>query len=96
MATSSLAGTMECDDTKHTRVQKIRIHSNPKQAQTLRTWMKAARSTYNHALRLVKDGKAKPTKLLKKLVVTRRDEDSVKMRQMKEASASGTLYRSSP
>jgi transposase len=49
--------------------------------------MKAARDTYNRALRLVKDGKAKPNLLLKKLVVTRRAEDNEKMSKMKEAPA---------
>ena len=49
--------------------------------------MKAARDTYNQALRLVKDGKAKPTRLLKKLVVTRRSEDNESTRKMKETPA---------
>ena len=49
--------------------------------------MKAARDTYNHALRLVKDGKAKPNRLLKNLVVTRRATDNKKMIMMKEAPA---------
>lgn len=84
-STSSRVGTTACDDThQHVRVQKIRIHPTQAQAQTLRTWMKAARDTYNKALRLVKDGKAEPTRLLKKLVVTRRVEDNEATIKMKE------------
>lgn len=87
-STSSRVGTTACDDTGPlVRVQKIRIHPSTQQAQILRTWMKAARDTYNLALRLVKDGKAKPNLLLKKLVVTRRATDSKKMSKMKESPA---------
>jgi putative transposase len=67
-----------------TLCQRIRLFPTPDQARILRKWMKGARDTYNRALRLVKDGKAKPTKLLKKLVVTERDEDSDKIKKMKE------------
>jgi len=49
--------------------------------------MKGARDTYNRALRLVSDGKAKPNKLLKKLIVTERKEDSVNVKKMKETPA---------
>lgn len=89
LSTSSRVATTACDDTgpRHVRVQKIRIHPSTQQAQILRTWMKAARDTYNRALRLVKDGKAKPNRLLKKLVVTRRSEDNEKISKMKEAPA---------
>lgn len=66
------------------RCQRIRLRPSHQQARVLRFWMKGARDTYNQALRLVKDGKAKPNKLLKKLVVTRRTEDSEKVKKMKE------------
>ena len=49
--------------------------------------MKAARDTYNQGLALIKDGKAKPNRLLKKRVVTRRAEDNAKTQQMKETPA---------
>jgi putative transposase len=49
--------------------------------------MVSARQTYNMALRLINDGKAKPNLTLKKLVVTARKEDNPKVRQMKEAPA---------
>jgi purine-nucleoside phosphorylase len=42
-----------------------------------------ARTTYNNALRLIKDGKAQPNLTLKKLVVTSRAEDNEKTREMK-------------
>jgi len=76
---------MACDGTPHILVQKISLRPTAEQAQTLRAWMKAARDTYNKALRLVKDGRAEPTKLLKKLVVTKRNEDNAKAQKMKEA-----------
>lgn len=87
--TSSHADTMECDDTPKDliRCQKIRLCPTTSQAKTLRQWMKAARDTYNQGLRLIKDGKAKPNRLLKKLVVTRRDTDNPKMQKMKETPA---------
>jgi len=86
---SSRAGTTEPEDTPKSlvRCQKIRLRPTTKQAQKLREWMKAARDTYNSGLRLIKDGKAKPSLLLKKLVVTRRKEDGLKARQMKQTPA---------
>jgi putative transposase len=86
---SSRADTTDSDDTPKSivRCQKIRLRPTTKQAQKLREWMKAARDTYNSALRLVKDGKAKPSLLLKKLVVTRRKEDGPKAQQMKQTPA---------
>jgi len=89
---SSRAGTTESEDTQKTpkslvRCQKIRLRPTTKQAQKLRQWMIAARNTYNSGLRLIKDGKAKPTLLLKKLVVTRRKEDGPKVQQMKQTPA---------
>jgi putative transposase len=86
---SSRADTTDSDDTPKSlvRCQKIRLRPTTKQAQKLREWMKAARDTYNSALRLVKDGKAEATLLLKKLVVTRRKEDGPKAQQMKQTPA---------
>ena len=92
---SSHAETTESEDTpkmpqtpkRLVRCQKIRLRPTTKQAQKLREWMKAARDTYNSALRLIKDGKAKPSLLLKKLVVTRRKEDGPKVQQMKQTPA---------
>jgi transposase len=49
--------------------------------------MKAARDTYNLALHLIKEKKAKPNLKLKKLVVTARKEDNAEIRKMKEAPA---------
>ena len=49
--------------------------------------MKGHRDTYNTALRLVKERKARPTLGLKKLVVTARDEDNDNVRRMKETPA---------
>lgn len=57
------------------------------QARVLRTWMKAHRDTYNKALRLVKDRKARPNLTLKKLVVTARPEDNPQVQRMKETPA---------
>jgi len=87
--TSSRADTTESEDTPKSlvRCQKIRLRPTTKQAQKLREWMKAARDTYNSALRLIKDGKAKPNLLLKKLVGTRRKEDGLKVQQMKQTPA---------
>jgi putative transposase len=86
---SSHVDTTESEDTPKSlvRCQKIRLRPTTKQAQKLREWMKAARDTYNSALRLIKDGKAKPNLLLKKLVVTRRKEDGPKVQQMKKTPA---------
>jgi transposase len=80
----SAAGTMECEDTK---VQKIRLKPSPPQALILRTWMKSARDTYNLALQLVKQKKAKLNLGIKKLVVTARKEDSKEVQKMKETPA---------
>ena len=86
--TSSRAATMECEDTPNTtKCQKIRLRPTPVQARILRQWMKAARTTYNLALRLVKDKKAKVSLNLKKDVVTTRKEDNDKMKQIKETPA---------
>jgi putative transposase len=86
---SSRADTTDSDDTPKSlvRCQKIRLRPTTKQAQKLREWMKAARDTFNSGLRLIKDGKAKPSLLLKKLVVTRRKEDGPKTRKMKQTPA---------
>jgi len=69
------------------RCQKVRLLPTPDQALILRKWIKGARDTYNRALRLVNDGKAKPNTLLKKLVVTERQEDNLRVKQMKETPA---------
>jgi hypothetical protein len=71
---------MECEDTK---VQKIRLKPSPPQALILRTWMKSARDTYNLALQMVKQKKAKLNLGIKKLVVTARKEDSKAVQKMK-------------
>ena len=60
---------------KPMRSKKVRIKPTPEQAQILRFWMSTHRKTYNEALRLVKDKKAKANMVLKKLVVTRRKTD---------------------
>ena len=60
---------------KPMRSRKVRIKPTPEQAKILRFWMSAHRKTYNEALRLVKDKKAKVNRLLGKLVVTRRESD---------------------
>ena len=60
---------------KPMRSRKVRIKPTPEQAQILRFWMSTHRKTYNEALRLVKDKKAKANMVLKKLVVTRRKTD---------------------
>ena len=57
------------------RSRKVRIKPTSEQAQILRFWMSAHRKTYNEALRLVKDKKAKVNRLLGKIVVTRRETD---------------------
>ena len=67
--------------------QKIRLQPTATQAQKLRVWMKCARQTYNRALNLVKTGKQKPTKLLKKLVVNSRADDKGKIKKMKDCPA---------
>ena len=79
--------TASGDDKKTTRCQKIRLKPTSDQARILRKWMQDARTTYNMALRLVKDGKAKPNLLLKKMVVTSRLEDSVDIMEMKSTPA---------
>jgi putative transposase len=80
---------MGCEDTPEQvmRCQKIRLHPTAPQARTLRKWMAAARKTYNLALRLVKDKKAKPDLGLKKLVVTARKEDNQSTKEMKQTPA---------
>jgi putative transposase len=80
---------MACGDTPETvtRCQKIRLHPTARQATILRGWMLAARKTYNLALRLVKDKKAKPNLTLKKLVVTSRKEDNKAVMKMKQTPA---------
>lgn len=62
-------------DTTPMRSRRVRIKTTPEQARILRFWMKTHRQTYNEALRLVKDKKAKVNLCLKKLVVTRRESD---------------------
>ena len=57
------------------RSRKVRIKPTKEQTKVLRFWMSTYRKTYNEALRLVKDKKAKANLALKKLVVTRRDSD---------------------
>jgi putative transposase len=80
----SAADITECADMK---VQKIRLKPSPEQAKILRTWMKAARWTYNAGLELVKQKKAKPNLGLKKLTVTRRKEDNPEVCRIKDAPA---------
>jgi len=70
------------------RSRRIRIKTTPEQARILRFWMKTHRQTYNEALRLVKDKKAKVNLCLKKLVVTRRETDKgSKFEAMKKSPA---------
>ena len=87
--TSSPASSTDREDTKTMmRSRKVRIKPTPKQAKTLRFWMKTHRQTYNEALRLVKTKKAKVNLLLKKLVVTKRDSDKgTKFETMKKSPA---------
>lgn len=85
--TSSHADTTVCVDTgPHQTCHKIRLRPTTEQARVLRMWMKGHRDTYNAALRLVKDKKAKPTLGLKKLVVTAREEDNARVKAMKEST----------
>lgn len=92
---SSHAGTTDCDDTPapqtitKTRCQKIRLYPTPSQANTLRTWAKAARATYNTTLRLVNDKKVEPSNYpeLKKRVVSRRADDDQATLKLKETPA---------
>ena len=75
---SSPVNSTDQEDTKKKRPmrsRKVRIKPTPEQAKTLRFWMSTHRKTYNEALRLVKDKKAKANMVLKKLVVTRRKSD---------------------
>jgi putative transposase len=90
---SSRVATMECGDTpsnsKMTRCQKVRMYPTQAQAKTLRTWMKAARKTYNRGLHLIKSQKVSCSNYpeLKKLVVTSRPDDDEETRKMKESPA---------
>ena len=75
-------------DTTPMRSRRVRIKTTPEQARVLRFWMKTHRQTYNEALRLVKDKKAKVNLCLKKLVVTRRESDKgSKFEAMKKSPA---------
>lgn len=75
-------------DTTPMRSRRVRIKTTPEQARILRFWMKTHRQTYNEALRLVKDKKAKVNLCLKKLVVTRRESDKgSKFEAMKKSPA---------
>jgi hypothetical protein len=49
--------------------------------------MRCARQTHNRALHLVKTKKQKPTKLLKKLVLTAQPTDKGKISTMKDCPA---------
>ena len=95
---SSRAGITACDDMdkekteneeekESMRCQKIRLKPTPDQAKILRKWMQAARTTYNMALHLIKDGKAQPNLSLKKLVVTSRREDNLQIQELKSTPA---------
>ncbi len=88
---SSVADITGCGDTDKkenvlplTRCRKVRMRPQPHQAQILRKWMKAARWTYNKALRLVLEGKRKANLGLNKWVVTSRETDSTSIREMKQ------------
>ena len=95
--TSSRANCMDQEGTRNKkpkepkptmRSKKVRINTTPEQAKILRFWMKTHRQTYNEALRIVKDKKAKANMVLKKLVVTRRDSDKgTKFETMKKSPA---------
>ena len=96
--TSSRVGTTGCGGTsaktnKITRCEKVRLYPTPQQARILRQWMMDARHTYNRANRLVKEKKAKPNKVLKKLVVTEREEDSLKIKQIKQRTPADIRVR---
>jgi transposase len=84
---SSMCSAADITDSEDTKVQKIKLKPTTKQAVILRTWMKAARDTYNLGLNLVKRKLAKPNLALKKLVVTANENDSVKIKKMKETPA---------
>ena len=75
------------------RCQKVRIYPTSTQASIMRKWLKAARYTYNQALRLVKDKKAKPNKVLKKLVVTSRQNDNERIKEMKKSTPADIRVR---
>lgn len=85
----SAAGITECAGTEKVAVlaQKIRLQPTAAQAKVLRKWMRCARQTYNRALHLVKEKKQKPTKLLKKLVVTAQPTDKGRISTMKDCPA---------
>ena len=80
----SVADTMDSEDMK---VQKIKLKPTARQAVVLRTWMKAARDTYNMGLNLVKRKLAKPNLALKKVIVTAHEDDSEQIKKLKETPA---------
>jgi putative transposase len=91
LSTFSAVSITECAGTGKAKTvhlaQEIRLKPTAPQAKQLRHWMRCARQTHNRALHLVKTGKQKPTKLLKKLVVTARANDTGKIAKMKSCPA---------